>query len=291
MDFWRRSCHSHQAGFSSRRCQSSTCASSHRPCSSGLRRSRSAGTPSVRASILSWTSAARAVWPSVGAPSRTAGRSQTASANLSTASARRSSSQVAKHQRRDAVVAVVVGDPIEDRLVPFGHPALVLDDAEPSLGHGSFPLRHVELLDLLERVGLDRCADPLANDVQEVDEHPATQEAVDLVFARGVALHQPLHRPRLVAAVVVDVHVGVAVEPVDEEVDQRLERRLLLLAVVTPDRKVRRLTIELQMRHRAGIRGRRRTPTDRPRCRRRRPMALAREVPPGRARCRPARAG
>ena len=112
---------------------------------------------------------------------------------------------VAEKEVRDAVIAVVRRDRIEDRGVARLHPALVLDDAEPGLGDATLAFGHVEGLELLDRIALDARADSLADDVVvEVHEDAPAEEDVDLVFARRVALHQALEGTRLIAAVVID---------------------------------------------------------------------------------------
>jgi hypothetical protein len=87
-------------------------------------------------------------------------------------------------------------------------PLLVLDEGEAGAGLRALALRHVELLDLLERVRLLRDPHALADDPEEVHEDAAAQQLVHLVLARGVAAHQPLDGPGLVGGVVVDVHPG-----------------------------------------------------------------------------------
>ena len=151
----------------------------------------------------------------------------------------------AKEPGRDAVVAVIGSDPVEDGLVSFLEPRLERDDAEPGVGHRPFAGRHVELLDLLERVRLDRRTDALANDVEQVDEDIAAEEPVDFVDAGPVSLHQPLDGPRLVAAVVVDMHLRVPVETIHEEPDEALEGGLLRRLRGRPDVEVARRPVDL----------------------------------------------
>ena len=56
----------------------------------------------------------------------------------------------------------------------------------------------VERLDPLDRVALDRGAKALAHRPEQVDEHAASEEPVDLLLARCVPAHQSLQRSRLV---------------------------------------------------------------------------------------------
>ena len=56
-------------------------------------------------------------------------------------------------------------------------------------------------------------AQALAHDLEQVDEHLAAEELVDLLLARRVRAHQPGERRRLVGGVVVDVHVGIRATP------------------------------------------------------------------------------
>src|SRR3954452_21750875 len=76
---------------------------------------------------------------------------------------------------------------------------------------------------------------PLAHDLEEVDEDAPAQEVVDLVLARAIPAHQALERGGLVARVVVDVRARVAGEPLVDEVDEVLERLLHGGAVVRPE--------------------------------------------------------
>jgi hypothetical protein len=96
---------------------------------------------------------------------------------------------------RDAVVAVVGGEVLENAGVAALHPPLVLDEGEARPGLGPLPPGHVELLDLLERVRLLGHPHAVADDPVEVDEHAAAEEAVHLLLARGVATHEALDGP------------------------------------------------------------------------------------------------
>ena len=141
---------------------------------------------------------------------------------------------VAQQPRRLAVLRVVLLDLMEQRVVARLEPLLVHEDrvaAGLELGFA----RHEERLDVLERVPGMRVAQPLADDLEEVDEDAGAQEVVDLVLARAVPAHQPLERGRLVARVVVDVQARVARASLVDEVDEVLERLLLGGAVVRPE--------------------------------------------------------
>ena len=94
--------------------------------------------------------------------------------------------------------------------------------------------REEQLLDVLQRVRLDAGAQPLPHDLEQVDEHLAAQELVDLLLARRVRAHQPRQRRRLVGRVVVDVHVRERAPALADEVDELLERAPLPVAVDTP---------------------------------------------------------
>ena len=137
---------------------------------------------------------------------------------------------------RETVIPVVRGDRGEDLRVAGLQPALVLDHAEPCRGDDTLALGHVELLDLLDRVRLDRRLERLADDPVQVDQDVAAQDPIDLVLPCAVAAHQALEGRRLVRRVVVDVHGRLAREPLDDEVDERLEHGLLLGRVVCPER-------------------------------------------------------
>ena len=124
---------------------------------------------------------------------------------------------VAKHPGRHAVVAVVVGDAVEDRLVTLAQPALELDHAETSIGDRSLAYGQVGLLDLLERIGLDRRANALPYDVEEVDETPRPEQPVEVVGPEAVPPDEPLQRPAFVTAVVEDMELRVRLDPRVEE--------------------------------------------------------------------------
>ena len=145
---------------------------------------------------------------------------------------------VAQRERRAAVLLVVGRDPVEQRAVSLRAPALVGDDrvrAAPDRRSADEPR---ELLGLLQGVCLGADDDRLADDRQQVDEHPTAQQVVDLALAAAVLAHQPLDHAALVATVVVKVHVGVVLEALVHEVDQALEGGLLARPVVRPDRSV-----------------------------------------------------
>ena len=78
---------------------------------------------------------------------------------------------------------------------------------------------------VLQRVRLDAGAQPLPHHLQQVDEHLAAEQLVDLLLARRVRAHQPRERRRLVGGVVVDVHVRERAPALGDEVDELLERR------------------------------------------------------------------
>ena len=82
------------------------------------------------------------------------------------------------------------------------------------------PLEAVELLHLLDRVAGHRRAERLARDPEEVDEHLAAQEVVDLLLARPVLAHEARERGALVRRVVVDVHAREAAAALDDVVDE-----------------------------------------------------------------------
>ena len=116
-------------------------------------------------------------------------------------------------QGRQAVVPVVTLDPgaqgvrrvvrragLQPRLEP---------DERPRRGRQiDVPHEVVERLQLLDRVALDRRAQPLPHNAVQVDEDAPAEQPVHLVLARGVAAHQALDGRRLVRGVVVDVEVG-----------------------------------------------------------------------------------
>ena len=87
----------------------------------------------------------------------------------------------------------------------------------------------VQRLELLDRVALDRRAQPLADGPEQVHEDVAAQQPVHLRLAGRVAAHQPPRRSRLVRRVVVDVDRGIRGQSVGHQVDRLLEGALLRL--------------------------------------------------------------
>src|SRR5436190_21276483 len=75
----------------------------------------------------------------------------------------------------------------------------------------------------------------LPDDLEQVNEHAAAQEVVDLVLARTVFAHQALERRGLVTRVVIDVQVRILCAAHTNEVDEVFERLLLLRAIVRPE--------------------------------------------------------
>ena len=96
----------------------------------------------------------------------------------------------------------------------------------------------VEGLQLLDRVALDRRAQPLPDHAVQVHEHPPAQQPVHLVLAGGVAAHQALDGRGLVRGVVIDVEVRVLRPTRHEPVDEVLERAPLGRRVERPARLV-----------------------------------------------------
>ena len=64
----------------------------------------------------------------------------------------------------------------------------------------------VESFELLEAVAVFGDRERLAHDGEQIDQHLAAQQVVDLVLARAVLLREPPQRRLLVVGVVVDVH-------------------------------------------------------------------------------------
>ena len=130
-------------------------------------------------------------------------------------------------ERREAIVAVVALDLGEEVLsflpLPKLKPGLELDDALIGIAQFDPTLESVERFKALDGVALDRCAHRLAHRPVEVDEHPASQELVDLLLARAMASGEALHSGRFVGRVVVDVQVRVGLKAVHDEVDECFE--------------------------------------------------------------------
>ena len=145
---------------------------------------------------------------------------------------------VAELERRDAVLLVVGGDVVEDLRVAPLEPVLVEHDRVVAGAQVGVALE-VERLDLLEPVALVREAQPLRDDLVEVDEDLAAEQVVELLLARPVLAGEPLQRGDLVGGVVVDVHRGVGGAALADQVDHALDGAPLLRAVVRPERTER----------------------------------------------------
>ena len=127
-----------------------------------------------------------------------------------------------------------IGDSSQRRGSPLSIHRWYSTTDPPADSTGPVALRHVELLDLLERVARRADHESLAHDVVEIHEHAAAQQVVHLGLAGGVLAHEPLDRRLLVGGVVVDVERRVPPAPLDQPVDEPLERRALLPLVVRP---------------------------------------------------------
>ena len=116
------------------------------------------------------------------------------------------------------------------------HPLLVLDEGEAGAGLRALPLRHVELLDLLERVRLLRDPHALADDRKRSTKTRAAGGR--RARPRGCRSGPSSAEGAVISycGVVVDVHVRVRLEPAVHVVDEPLEGRLLLLAARRPQR-------------------------------------------------------
>ena len=159
-------------------------------------------------------------------------------------SSRRHSSQPRREaQCREAVVLVVALDLGPKGVRNTGRVArlelhLDLDERPRCRGQVHRPSEVVERLQPLDRVALDRGAQPLPDYAVEVDEHAAAQQPVDFVLAGCVAAHQALDCGGLVGAVVVDVEAGVLLPARHDVVDEALEHAPLARRVKRPRRVV-----------------------------------------------------
>ena len=148
---------------------------------------------------------------------------------------------------RAAVVLVVGADLLEDLALAHLEPLLERDHRAAAAAHLLAALEAVERLDLLDRVAVEREPERLADDPEEIDEHLAAQQVVELGLARAVLAHQPLQRRPLVRRVVVDVHPGVPRAPLLDQVEKPLEALLLLRAVERPDDVVLRHAVVVEV--------------------------------------------
>ena len=136
-------------------------------------------------------------------------------------------------QRRDAVVAVValhVGAKLGLQRVRLAELEGALHRVERGRG---LPEVHVaaeavEGLQGLDGVALDAGPEGVLHDAVEVHEELGPEHPVDLLLARGVALHEPLEGRGLVRGVVVDVEPRVLLPGGEDGVHERLEGGPLL---------------------------------------------------------------
>ena len=98
-------------------------------------------------------------------PARAAGTARTARAPRAPLE-----QPVAQEPRRDAVLAVVLVDLAQERVVARLHPLLEDDDRGAAVLHLGLPLEVEEGLQLLQPVARPRGADAVADDAVEVDE-------------------------------------------------------------------------------------------------------------------------
>ena len=165
--------------------------------------------------------------------------------------ARMADEPVAQAQRRHAVIAVVVGQVVEDllcrgaRAQPRRAVATVIaqcarldvpDDRVVALLHvaGAHLVAHVQRLELLDGVGPRADTQSAADDGVEIDEHAVAQQTVDIGLARPVSRRHRQQMGRLVRRVVVDVHVGMLHPLQIHDVEEALEGHPLLLERMGP---------------------------------------------------------
>ncbi len=139
---------------------------------------------------------------------------------------------VAQAQGRDAVFLVVEGDEAFDLGGEDGEVARLERELDGPAGGArvaqvGLAREAVELLELLDGVGLDAGPQALLDDGQEVDEQLGAQHAVELAGARGVPAHEPLERGGLVGRVVVDVEPRVGFPERGDFVEDFFEDALL----------------------------------------------------------------
>src|SRR2546429_6162931 len=149
--------------------------------------------------------------------------------------------------KRLAVVLIVCPDVLEDPALARLEPLFEGDDRAAAAAHLLPALEAVERLDLLDRVAVEREPHRLANDAEEVDEHLAAQQVVELGLARAVLAHQPLQRGALVRRVVVDVHPREARAALADQVEEPLKALLLLRAVERPNLVVLRDAVVVEV--------------------------------------------
>ena len=158
---------------------------------------------------------------------------------------------VPQPEGRDAVVLVVIGDPLQLLRGPLTRPGderievlLILDDGLGAAGDALVVpqlVTHVERLELLDAVRGAPDPDGRLDRRVEVDEDPGPQQVVELLLALAVPHGQPLERGGLVGGVVVDVHPRVAAPELDHVPEEVAQRLPLSGAVVRPQGREARL--------------------------------------------------
>ena len=179
-------------------------ASSHRACCSSLRAAASSGTPPSVARR-------RLLHARIGRSRSCSGRPASglrrprhrlpdrfASATARSLPASRGARSVLRTSSRlYASIASRMSEPGRSPSLSWSHSSnatmLVPASRRPSRA-----LEVVQRLDLLDRVALDRRAKALSHRTEQVDQHAASEESVDLLLARSVPAHQSFQRSRLV---------------------------------------------------------------------------------------------
>jgi hypothetical protein len=158
---------------------------------------------------------------------------------------------VAQPQGRDAVVFVVAGDRVEFRLAR-GDGAVadelarvgILGHRVGRVRHAAAHARHVERLELLDRVAVRADARALLDERVQVDQHIVAQQVVDRVLPHAVPRREREQVGAFVGGVVVDVHARMLRPTRGDVGEEPLESHPLLGVVVRPERAERRVLFD-----------------------------------------------
>ena len=99
---------------------------------------------------------------------------------------------------------------------------------------GRRSVKIVKRLEGLQGVFFDAGPDGLLENGVQIDEDARAEQAVDFVFAGGVAAHQPFEFNGLVGREMVDMHGGIGVAPADDFVHDPFEGVLFFLGGERP---------------------------------------------------------
>jgi hypothetical protein len=113
-------------------------------------------------------------------------------------------------------------------------PARVLDHRFSGRGDLGDTFRTVKVLDRLEGVTVFSNAQPAADDLVEIDEHPVSEKVIHSLLTSVVECAQPANRADFVGCIMKNMHAGIAFPPIEDPIQEALKRELFLGTVMGP---------------------------------------------------------